>query len=82
MVLPPLSQGDDVADDQLGHSHQTASPNTGESTEDGKLQHRLGKGGGQGADEKDGQPDKKNELARPDIRETAIKKLPDSRRSE
>lgn len=82
LVLTPLAEGHDVADNQLCDGHQAPAADTGEGAEGDQLRGRLRKRRGERADEEDGQPDQQHELARPDVGEAAVQELEARRRDE
>lgn len=81
LVLAALPQRHDIADNELGDSHEASSSDTGQGTEDGELQHRLGERRGERTKEEDGQTGEENDLAGPNVGEAAVDELANSGRA-
>ena len=75
LILPPLSEGNNIADNQLRYRHQTSSTNTRDGSESDQLRGGPRKRRRKRADEEDGQSDKQDDLARPNIRKAPVEEL-------
>lgn len=75
LIFTSFAQRDHVADDHLGDGHKAAAADASEGAEDDELGGCLGEGGGQRAEEEDGEAGEEDVFAGPDVGEAAVEQL-------